>query len=102
MVIWHGGITAVAIATGLSDRTIRNGIKELHSSSSLDFSRQRRVDGGCKRLEYHNQTLHQAVEGLIEPTERGDPQSPLRWTCKSLTNLQSGFVISLATGEVFR
>lgn len=87
--IGHGGITAVAHATGLSDRTIRNGIKELRSPSPLVSTRQRRVGGGRKRLEHHNQTLHRAVEELIEPTERGDPQSPLRWTCKSLTNLQS-------------
>jgi len=86
--IGHGGITTVAIATGLSDRTVRNGIKELRSSSQLVPSRQRCPGGGRKRLEYHDETLHEALEGLVEPTERGDPQSPLRWTCKSLTNLQ--------------
>ena len=89
MAIGHGGITAVASAAGLSDRTVRNGIQELRSPSPLVSSRQRRVGGGRKRLEYHHQTLPQAVEGVVEPTERGDPQSPLRWTCKSLTNLQS-------------
>lgn len=88
MAIGHGGITAVAKATGLSDRTVRNGIQELRSPSPLVASRQRRVGGGRKRLEHHHQTLPQAVEGLVEPTERGDPQSPLRWTCKSLTHLQ--------------
>jgi hypothetical protein len=88
MAIGHGGITAVGQATGLSDRTVRNGIQELRSPSPLVANRQRRVGGGRKRLDHHNQTLYQAVEGLVEPTERGDPQSPLRWTCKSLTHLQ--------------
>ncbi|HEY9629818.1 MAG TPA: ISAzo13 family transposase [Coleofasciculaceae cyanobacterium] len=88
MAIGHGGIVAVAAATGLSDRTVRSGIKELRSATPLVSSRQRQVGGGRKRLEHHDQTLLQAVECLIEPTERGDPQSPLRWTCKSLTNLQ--------------
>ena len=88
MAIGHGGITAVAHATGLSDRTVRSGIQELRSPSPCVSSRQRRVGGGRKRLEYHDQSLPQVVEGLVEPTERGDPQSPLRWTCKSLTNLQ--------------
>lgn len=87
--IGHGGIVAVASATGLSDRTVRNGIQELRSPSPLVASRQRRAGGGRKRLEHYSQELPQAVERLVEPTERGDPQSPLRWTCKSLTNLQS-------------
>jgi transposase len=88
MAIGHGGIVAVSAATGLSDRTVRSGIQELRHSTPLVSSRQRRVGGGRKRLEHHDQTLQQAVECLVEPTERGDPQSPLRWTCKSLTNLQ--------------
>ncbi|PSB14068.1 ISAzo13 family transposase [Phormidesmis priestleyi ULC007] len=88
MAIGHGGIVAVAAATRLSDRMVRNGIEELRSAIPLVSSRQRQVGGGRKRLEHHDQTLQQAIERLIEPTERGDPQSPLRWTCKSLTNLQ--------------
>jgi transposase len=86
--IGHGGIITVATATGLSDRTVRNGIQELRHPTPLVASRQRRMGGGRKRLEQHDQTLVEALEGLVEPTERGDPQSPLRWTCKSLTNLQ--------------
>jgi hypothetical protein len=88
MAIGHGGIVAVAAATGLSDRTVRNGIEELRSETPFVSIRQRRVGGGRKRLEHHDQTLQPAIERLIEPTERGDPQSPLRWTGKSLTNLQ--------------
>jgi transposase len=88
MALGYGGIAAVALATGLSDRTIRNGIKELQSEDPLPSSRQRRAGGGRKPLEASQQDLVAAIDRLVEPTERGDPQSPLRWTCKSLTNLQ--------------
>lgn len=84
----RGGITLVALATGLPDRTIRTGIQELHSDNPLDSGRQRRSGGGRKPLEQAQQDLVDAVDRLVEPTERGDPQSPLRWTCKSLSNLQ--------------
>lgn len=85
----RGGITAVALATGLSDRTIRTGIKELQCNQPLDSGRQRRSGGGRKLLESMQDDLVLAVDRLVEPTERGDPQTPLRWTCKSLSNLQS-------------
>jgi hypothetical protein len=85
----RGGIVAVASATGLSDRTVRNGIAELRDANPLSAGRQRHPGGGRKTLEYHTSDLQQAVERLVEPTERGDPQSPLRWTCKSLSNLQA-------------
>ena len=86
--IGYGGIAAVAQATGMSDRTIRNGIREIRENRTLPAGRQRRVGGGRKSLETKQQNLANAVERLVEPTERGDPQSPLRWTCKSLTNLR--------------
>jgi hypothetical protein len=89
MALGYGGITAVSLATGLSDRTIRNGIKELQSDDPLPSNRQRRPGGGRKPLEETQQDLINAIDRLVEPTERGDPQSPLRWTCKSLSNLQS-------------
>ena len=84
----YGGITAVAMATGLSDRTIRTGIEELSSDNPVSSERQRRPGGGRKPLEHSQPDLIDAIDRLVEPTERGDPQSPLRWTCKSLTNLQ--------------
>lgn len=87
--IGRGGIVALATATGLSDRTVKNGIAELQSKTPLRSGRQRHPGGGRKPLEYHQTKLVSAVEALVEPTERGDPQSPLRWTCKSLTNLQT-------------
>lgn len=90
--IGRGGIVAVASATGLSDRTVKNGIAELQSKTPLASGRQRRVGGGRKSLESHQSNLVSAIEALVEPSERGDPQSPLRWTCKSLTNLQTELV----------
>ena len=89
MSLGRGGIIAVAAATGLSDRTVKNGIKEIRDPAALSPDRQRQPGGGRKSLEYHPKGLVRAVELLVEPTERGDPQSPLRWTCKSLTNLHS-------------
>ncbi len=77
------------MATGLSDRTIRNGIKEIHDVHHLESGRQRRKGGGRKAIAASNPKTIAAVEALVEPTERGDPQSPLRWTCKSLTNLEA-------------
>jgi hypothetical protein len=88
MALGYGGITAVSLATGLSDRTIRNGIEELQSDTPLPSGRQRRNGGGRKPLESSQHDLIDAIDRLVEPTERGDPQSPLRWTCKSLSNLQ--------------
>ncbi len=87
--IGRGGIVAVAMATGLSDRTIRSGIKEIHDVQQLESGRQRRKGGGRKAIAASNPKTIAAVEALVEPTERGDPQSPLRWTCKSLTNLEA-------------
>lgn len=87
--IGRGGIAAVCKATGMSDRTVRTGIQELRNPITLSPSRQRRRGGGRKPLEAHQPDLLHAVEALIEPWERGDPQSPLRWTCKSLSNLQT-------------
>jgi len=84
----RGGITAVAMATGLSDRTIRTGIEELQSENPVSSERQRKPGGGRKPLEHFQHDLVDAIDRLVESTERGDPQSPLRWTCKSLNNLQ--------------
>lgn len=86
--IGYGGIAAVAEATGMSDRTVRSGIKEIREGRTVPAGRQRKVGGGRKSLEAEQLHLVAAVENLVEPTERGDPQSPLRWTCKSLTNLE--------------
>ncbi len=95
----RGGIAAVAQATGMSDRTIRNGIQELHDSDPLPSDRQRRPGGGRKSREQEQPDLVDALEMLVDPVSRGDPESPLRWTCKSTrvlaAELQSqGFQVS--------
>lgn len=89
MAIGRGGVAAVCAATRMSDRTVRTGIKEIQESVPLSPSRQRRRGTGRKPSEVHQPGLIDAVEALVEPSERGDPESPLRWTCKSLRNLQS-------------
>lgn len=78
-----GGISAVAEATGISDRTIRTGIRELADTEALPLDRQRKPGAGRRRREEEQPGLIDALEALVEPVERGDPMSPLRWTCKS-------------------
>lgn len=82
-----GGIVAVAEATGISERTIRSGIKELECLDSLAPDRQRRSGGGRKSLDHLQPELVEALDRLINPTTRGDPMNPLRWTCKSTRTL---------------
>ncbi len=82
-----GGIAVVAEATGISDRTIRNGILELKGATSLPVGRQRRPGAGRPAREAQQPALVGALESLVEPAARGDPMSPLRWTCKSTRTL---------------
>ncbi|NOX55663.1 MAG: ISAzo13 family transposase [Planctomycetes bacterium] len=94
-----GGISAVAAATGMSDRTIRNGIRELQGPDPLPADRQRRPGAGRRSREEEQPGLITALEDLIEPATRGDPNAPLRWTCKSTRRLAEelqaqGFVVS--------
>ena len=86
----HGGITVVAQATGLGERTIRRGCQELRheqAPASLAGRRIRHPGGGRKPLQTHDPALASALEALVDPTTRGDPMSPLRWTCKSTRKL---------------
>jgi hypothetical protein len=87
----HGGISAVARATGLSRTTIRAGMREIRHSayapSVPEMTRLRRPGAGRKRRASQDPTLLGDLEALVEPTTRGDPQSPLRWTCKSVRRL---------------
>lgn len=87
MSLGRGGIAAVAEATGISDRTIRTGIKELNNNTPWEPGRQRKPGAGRKSRESEQPQLIPTLESLVEPTTRGDPESPLRWTCKSLSNL---------------
>ena len=85
-----GGITAVAQATGLSRTTITAGLRELalpEQERVLAVHRVRRPGGGRKPVTETDPGLLAALEALIEPTTRGDPESPLRWTCKSTRHL---------------
>src|SRR3972149_705010 len=79
-----GGVSMVARATGGSRRAIRAGVKELKARPVLAGSRPRirRPGGGRKRTVHTDPTLLKDLERLIEPGTRGDPESPLRWTCK--------------------
>jgi hypothetical protein len=83
----RGGITAVSAATGLAQSTIRRGIRELEGDDALPYGRQRRDGAGRKRLGVVDPSIKAALERLVEPDSRGDPQSPLRWTCKSTRRL---------------
>ena len=78
-----GGITAVAEATGISDRTVRSGIRELDDPDATPVDRQRKSGAGRRSREEEQPGLVEALEALVEPISRGDPMSPLRWTCKS-------------------
>jgi len=84
-----GGVSAVARATGVSRRAIRAGAQELKArgAAALAPGRIRGPGGGRKRTIDQDPTLVRDLEQLIEPTTRGDPESPLRWTCKSVRRL---------------
>ena len=95
----RGGITAVAAATGLSDRTIRTGLKELDTPDPLPGHRQRASGGGRKPLAVTQPGLADALDRMIDPTARGSPTNPLRWTIKSTHRLadalrRQGYAVS--------
>ena len=85
----HGGTTLVHRATGLTQNTIRAGIKELAQvqADPLAPGRVRRPGAGRKPLTQSDPTLLEDLEALVEPLTRGDPESPLRWSCKSVQKL---------------
>ena len=86
----RGGITAVACATGMSRTTITVGCRELKlpvKQREQEARRVRRVGGGRRSLAEADPGLLTALEALVEPVTRGDPESPLRWTCKSTAKL---------------
>jgi Rhodopirellula transposase DDE domain len=87
-----GGITLVSAATGLARSTIGRGLRELAALETAGApaaadQRIRRPGGGSKPLVERDPTLLADLESLVEPATRGDPMSPLRWTCKSLARL---------------
>ena len=86
----RGGIMAVWRATGIARSTIGRALAELRSGETPDPDRVRRPGGGDKPATQTDPSLLDDLRSLIEPTTRGDPQSPLLWTCKSLSNLAEG------------
>ena len=80
--IGYGGVSVVSRSCGLSRVTITKGISEL-ATPPLPEERIRRAGGGRQRLVVRDPGLRELLDSLVEPLSRGDPQSPLRWTCKS-------------------
>ena len=93
----YGGVSLVARATDLTRPTIHAGLKDLADGTTRPH-RVRRPGAGGKPLTATQPGLKAALEALVEPTCRGDPESPLRWTCKGIRRLaatlqQQGFRI---------
>jgi len=83
----RGGVSAVARANGMSRQVIRQGMTELGEAAVHLPGRVRRAGGGRKKAVAQDPSLLRDLERLVEPVTRGDPESPLRWTCKSLRKL---------------
>jgi len=104
-VLGYGGVSLVARASGLSRPTIYRGMREL-DEPGLPVGRSRVDGGGRQRTDRKTPSIVEALERLIDPVTRGDPTSPLRWTCKSTRHLAQalgdiGYTISAPTvGEI--
>ena len=83
----HGGLVLVVRATGMAKTTVLRGMEELASGRKMQPGRVRRPGGGRKLLTTLDPQLARAMERLVEPVTRGDPESPLRWTSKSTRHL---------------
>jgi transposase len=88
----YGGVSRLSRITGLSRPTIEKGQRELRDPRALSSPRIRRSGGGRKKTCDVDSTLLCALEELVEPLSRGDPMSPLRWTCKSTRTLADALV----------
>jgi len=82
-----GGITMVSQAVGIDSKTIRKGLSELEDPGRLAEHRVRKSGGGRKKLTDKYSNLVRDLDSLVDPVTRGDPESPLRWTCKSTYKL---------------
>jgi transposase len=87
LTIGRGGVAAVARATGLARTTVERGMADVRTGERLARGRVRRAGAGRPPIEQRDPTLRADLEALIEPTTRGDPESPLRWTTRSVRNL---------------
>jgi transposase len=83
----YGGVSLVTRATGISRRAIHSGLSELDGGELLPMGRMRRAGAGRKPLMDTQPQLLESLDTLVEPTARGDPESPLRWTCKGVRRL---------------
>jgi transposase len=83
----RGGLALVAQATGMSRGTVRRGLEELERGLPLSVQHARRPGGGRKEATAKDPSLLSDLESLVDPATRGDPMSPLRWTCKSTQKL---------------
>jgi len=83
----YGGISQVRRACGLSRKAIAKGMREIEEGTSVPPGRIRRPGAGRKKLIIHDPRLPAALDRLIDPETRGDPESPLRWICKSTRTL---------------
>jgi transposase len=95
----RGGISRVSRITGIARTTITRGQRELAEGASTETGRIRRPGGGRKKVVTLDPVALEELEGLVEPLSRGDPDSPLRWTCKSIRTLseelrKSGHAVS--------
>ena len=88
----RGGVAAVVRATGISKNTVVRGVAELRAGTHLDAGRVRRAGAGRPRLTDSDPELVGALEALVAPATRGDPQSPLRWCSKSLAKIAEALV----------
>lgn len=88
----RGGIAAVVRATGISKNTVVRGIAEVQAGARLDAGRVRRAGAGRPRLTESDPGVVAALEALVDPETRGDPESPLRWCSKSLQKIASALV----------
>jgi hypothetical protein len=83
----HGGVSQVSRACGLSRKAITKGLREMEEGTVPPPGRVRRPGGGRKKILAHDPRLPAALDRLIDPETRGDPESPLRWICKSTRTL---------------
>ena len=105
LALGYGGVSTVSRATGISRGTIHVGQSELNevpTAVSVDEGHSRRPGGGRKRITETDPGLKDALNRLVDPVTRGDPESPLRWTSKSTTKLaaeltKSGHAVSQRT-----
>lgn len=103
VLLGRGGVSIVSRASKISRPTIHKGIKELSEDPNLaTLDRTRSVGGGRKKIIEQNPKLINAVKKIIDPSTRGDPESPLKWTCKSIRNIteeinSQGFIVEKNT-----